>query len=528
MVNRTESIWSKLPESLSNEETCALIREGSEESLEKALIGNLRLIRAIVSRNFSNLQSGDIAVASLEDLEQDCVFVLMKSVRCFDPDRGVAFSTFVSRGIMNILGMEARRQERKIKTVSFETKIVGVKKKDEEGVNISDTVSDPQFDVDNQENVLQDIFLKESILPVLPKKERDIFVDFYFRDMPVKDLKIKYNLVRTVIMRHLEKAKTKVQRMLKFGVSEDDLALRKVALSASALAEFEEKRGIIKKYGEEFLRRRFLLKLTPEQATIFKNSFLFFYGQSKEMQAVGTNLRANNVCKICDEIKQILQEKEKELLAEKEEFYKLPIIKVQTKEVRATNALIERYGGRAFLWKYFVPILKKEERQVFVARILNFDGRLTNGEIAKALKLDVGTLRKETLRLANKLANTDLELLNELVDNSLARNFGFDINFEKVRERKHFVQKFGSKIDIIKTFVPTLKDDESQVFKDFYIFPIYKKEEDYARAKGWSDEEFAQKEKGIREKLQNFDFGGSAKQPVCCTAKENGQKSKNK
>lgn len=521
MVNKIEGLWSKLPKALSNEETCALIREGSEESLEKALIGNLRLVRALVSRHISNLQSGDVAVASLEDMQQECVFVLMKSVRSFDPERGVAFSTFVSRGIMNVLGMEARRQERSVKTVSLETKIIGVKKKDEEGVNISDTVSDPQFDVDNQENVLQDIFLKESILPVLPKKERDIFVDFYFRDMPVKDLKIKYNLVRTVIMRHLEKAKTKVQRMLKFGVSEDDLALRKVALSASALAEFEEKRGIIKKYGEEFLRRRFLLKLTPEQATIFKNSFLFFYGQSKEMQAVGTNLRANNVCKICDEIKQILQEKEKELLAEKEEFYKLPIIKVQSKEVRATNALIERYGGRAFLWKYFVPILKKEERKVFVARILNFDGSLTNSEIAKALKLDVGTLRQKTLHLANKLAKTDLELVNELIDNSLAKNFGFELDFEKVKERKRFVQKFGSKKEIVKKFNPTLSEEEQQFFKNFYLFPIYKREEDYAKEKGWSKDEFDVKEKGIREKLQNFNFGGSAKQVDCSKTKEN-------
>ncbi len=527
MANSAESVWSKLPEALSNEETCALIREGSKESLEKALIGNLRLVRAVVSRHISNLQNGDFAVASLEDMEQDCVFALMKCVKSFDPDRGVSFSAFASKSIMNVLGMEYRRQKKSVKPISLETKIFGTKKKDDEGTSIFDTVPDPQFEADNQDNLLEKIYLKTNIFPILSRKERDIFIDYYYHDLTKSEIAIKQNVVRTIVSRYLERAKNKVQKMLREGISSDDLAIRKISLNEEALLEFKEKRGIIKKYGEEFLRRRFLLKLTLEQATIFKNAFLNYCGQSKKMLPLGTSLKEKDFEKGCEEIKQILKEKEKELLAEKAEFDKLPIIKVQSKEVKATNALIERYGGRAFLWKYFVPILKSEEKQVFAARVLNFDGSLTNGEIAKALKLDVATLKRKTLQVTKKLEKIDLELLNELVDNAKGHNFGFDINFEKVKERKLFVQKFGNKFDILKSFAPTLKDDERQMFKDFYIFPQYKREEDFAKAKGWSKEQFDTKEKEIREKLQNFNFGESAKQPDCSKAKQNEEKSKN-
>ncbi len=504
--NNQINLWEDLPPALSSAETCALIREGSEESLEKAVLGNLRLVRAIVSRRVENLQQGDISIASQEDLEEECVFVLMKCVRCFDPDRGIAFSTFVSHGILNILAMEYRRQNSRPKSISLDDKIKGSGRRDEDGVAVCETLSDADFTNDKFEDILDSLFINTKVIPLLSRMEREIFIDYYKNEKSREEIAIKNNMVRTNVTRYLKKAMQKVKRMAEHGISEEDLALRKISLGSGCMGEFERKRAILKKYGEDFLRKRFLYKLTPAQATIFKSAFLNFYGQQKKLISIETGYRTNYIEKESEKIYKILQETEKELLKEKEEFDKLPILKEPSKNVRMAQMLVEKHGGKAFLWKYFVPILKKDDKKLFITRILNYDGSLSDSEIAKSLEMTPKSFRKNTLRLVDKMENMDFELLNELIDNSLQRNYEFDIDLDKVKERKQFLQRHGAKTDIIKQFKPTLVDKEKKLLEDFYLFPIYIRDEDYEKQQGWEAGSFKATENSIRAKLEDFNF----------------------
>ncbi|MBE6750001.1 MAG: sigma-70 family RNA polymerase sigma factor [Ruminococcaceae bacterium] len=91
-----------LPEPLSAEEEYALLSKNTDESRDKLIIHNLRLV-VYIARKF------DMSGVNLEDLISIGTIGLIKAVSTFCPDRNIKLATYASRCIENEILMYLRK-----------------------------------------------------------------------------------------------------------------------------------------------------------------------------------------------------------------------------------------------------------------------------------------------------------------------------------------------------------------------------------------------------------------------------------
>ncbi len=501
--------WAELPPALSNEETCNLIREGSEESLQKAVVGNLRLIRSVVTKRIFNLERRDAAMSSKEDLEQQCVLALMRCVRNFNPDLGIQFSSFAVPSILNQLGMEYRYQQHRPVLVSFEIKVKGTSKQDDSNVTLGDSIADPNFADDKIESFLDVSHITDKILPILSKYERDLFVQHYFQDIPMKDLAFMHSANFSSMARTLRGIKAKVARLYSSGISQEDIDLRGVRLRQDVVEQYRVRKAMVKKLGVQFLRECFLSSLTEEQRVVFVSGFLHFYGQPTSYIALEAGISVQKAKKELQNLSEMLESEEVASL--RRSFLPSNMLKDGHKrKLRQTVCFLNRHGGKAFLWKYFVPTLEAQQKRVFMARFLNYDGVETDAQIACRLGIEKDDFCEHLRRIAQKIQSTNFELLNELIDNTKTSvDKKISVDFGLVEKRKQIVEEFGGVIFLKKYFLPTLTGCQKKIFEDFYLMPKYADMGEYAKMFEISYDKLLALDSQILERLSAADLSAT-------------------
>ncbi len=102
-----------LPEPLSAEEEAELLNNPSEQSKEKLIVHNLRLV-VYIARKF------DTAPTGIEDLISIGTIGLIKAVNTFCPDRNIKLATYASRCIENEILMHLRKISSKRNEISID------------------------------------------------------------------------------------------------------------------------------------------------------------------------------------------------------------------------------------------------------------------------------------------------------------------------------------------------------------------------------------------------------------------------
>ena len=130
-------------------------------------------------------------------------------------------------------------------------------------------------------------------------------------------------------------------------------------------------------------------------------------------------------------------------------------------KINRTERLIEQYGGRVFLTKYFLPTLPEREREIFKLGVLEYSGDSVS-QMATKVNMIGTNFSTKLAQIVEKLRTTDFEAVAEVVDN--AKN-GQELhlsadNLARVKERQALVEKYGvNKIRFTKNIELTRRLD---------------------------------------------------------------------
>lgn len=505
-----------MPEALTKDKTIELIKEyqkyGDIEVRDKIIYGNMRFITYCLNKYGRRVVNCISPIyPSFEDLEQEAVLVTMKSIDKFNPDYNFTFATFLDRNLRNAFGMIKRSSISKCRdaVVLSLSEPMGDNRRhaDEEGQELEDMLADESFTEDILHDKIELEYIKKEILPLLTSSERGIFEDYYFNELTQEDIGDKYGYSRTYISKLIPGILDKVSVYYLNGVTDLDRLLKGVARGKRN--RFVKCNAIINKYGKEFLEQYYLPTLAKNQRAIFEKGILYYRGQETEEIAKSLGLSKREVentlnsfdKKLADEVPALKQlEKEGKLPKAR----KLPL-KVQQK-INRNNRLMEQYGGRLFLAKYFLSTLPEGEARIFEFAVLDYNGESLT-QLARKSGVTVSAFATGYNRITDKLAKTDFEALVSLVDSAEV----FDgkigtVNSQKLdyfKQRQSIVEQYGGKERLERLFMPVLPDSQKRVLQDMYLTPKFDSFQTMAQAYGMSVQPLCVAEKTMLEKLKS-------------------------
>jgi len=145
-----------------------------------------------------------------EDMMQDIKIALYKAVKTFDPNKGVAFSTYAFTIMLNEYNYHFRDKYLKFEFVK--NTVIGDNNRE---ISIFEIIEDT-----NSSNLDNDLINKEMIEIVLKyinsldALSKDLYYDYYFKHLKQKEMVKKYNLSQTQISRKLKKINKNLQKLL--------------------------------------------------------------------------------------------------------------------------------------------------------------------------------------------------------------------------------------------------------------------------------------------------------------------------
>jgi len=506
-------MWRELPPALTNDETMRLIREyketGDIEVRNRIVEGNLRFVSYYLYRYCTkSINSITSIYPSFDDLVQEGSIVLMKCLERFKLDYNFTFGTFMAKGLKNMHLMNFRRanmKKNKAVVVSLDEKVKD-KNGDDNGLTVGDSVADEKYDDDFFTDKIEVDFIKKEILPMLSKKERDMFVDHYFHEMTNEQIGEKFDYTQPYISRQLSAIKEKIRSLYLNGVTDLDKLLKGVDLGYR-LPRFVKVHGVVAKYGRSFLENYFLPTLPRKQKLIFEYGVLKYRGQNdkeleEEIGVKATSIQLDAVLKKLDEdAPRLLQLQAEGKLPKPRKLNKHTQFKINK-----NKRLLEQYGGRLFLAKYFLRTLPDVEQRIFMVAMLDYSGESLE-EISKKTKVSVANVATRQNKILKKLEETDFEALVDLVDNSL--QYGTNLSsvdlkkMDKLKSRFAIVEQYGGKARLQKLFLPILPESQKRVFEDMYLTPKYDSFDSMSKAVGVKTSCLIVAEKAALEKLKS-------------------------
>ena len=489
--------WKNIPKNLPPEEIASMLEEykktGDQKIREEIALNMRRFICFFVSKVYQDKLPEN---EEKEDVYQDLMEVTLKCVDKFTKSNfNFSFTTYVSKYYMAYFGNKRRdksRQKRNAIVVSLDDK---VRYKDKQ-IPLEEFVPADNNFLENLHDELDVKLVKEKILPLLSKEEREIFTNYFFKQLPLDKLSINYTREGKKLI--LDRVVEKVINLYNDGITETDKAMMGVVLTAPQKKMFVCSQAILKKYGREFLEDVFLPRLTKKQAEIFKDNILSFNGKIKTNDSV-----SETITLFQDKLK-MLEPEFKRYMSLKEET---PLKQRQRKE--RNRRLIEEYGGNLFLRKYFLPLLSEQEKKVFELAILNYS-RGTSEDLAKKAEMNLATFNNTLNNSLNKLKNVDFEVLVDVVDNASKNKVALKstsiANFDIVKERQELMKKFGGKEFLKEIFSPLLTDSQKKVFDALFLYPHVFTYAEVAEELNYAVPSIISTEKVIVEKLKNTNF----------------------
>ncbi len=464
--------WVDMSEALTNDETCELVRKyrqtGDKNLRDKVIIGNMRLLLSCSHRFFYSFYHSS-KYSQIEDLAQETIVAAVMAVEKFDPDKGIAFSTFLTQCVeFNFCKILKKiRKEKPVLSLSLPAFV------DNQKLELQDLLKDER----DFQKILDDrsllMYMQNNILNLISKKERDIFIDYYLNSLTFFELADKYDVSHQNMNKLLQEATEHVCNLMWNGISETDIKLARVKPTQAQRAKVETGTGIVKKYGRENLVKNFVPKLTESQARVFKGLVLDYYGKGMEEACSDLGTKPQYVSTILKAVMKKLSKADSKLLKQKNTEF---LTTKNQAELKYANKIIEKHGQKLFLYKYFVRILPEEEKRVFTRAVLDYDAE-SYDELAKKCGLELQEFKAILYKTEKKLNDFDFEILIELIDNAdtfkttLAPITNSKIN--NIIKRKDIVNQFGGVIRLRKHFLPILTDRQKIVFSDMYLNPKF-------------------------------------------------------
>lgn len=475
------------PESLSGQESARLIQEykkyGDESTKEKLIYGYLGYVQFLVNKYYKGyVASEDQINPSFEDLLETGVLSLIESIEKFDPDKGnFSFTTYFCHQLQSKMLSYHRSYKSRFarKTVSLDAPLKEASG-DDSKTKLIDTIpaKNKEFDILHDRLELQ--YIEREILPLLSKRDRDIFVARFIQNKNMKQIADIAGCFPCYAYRILTDIQEKVKRMYIEGPTNFDRQLKGVNLPELSLPILNKNNEVIEKYGREFLRQYFLPTLNPLYQKIFEASVLNYRGQTFVELAKTFGITENyftiirkRIFKELDSTVEKLKQKQKD--GQLPRPWK-PTLK-QHQAINRNERLIDQYGGRFFLQKYFVPTLSPVQQRVFIHGVLEFEGQ-SKTELAKKSSVSNSNYCTILKNVTEKLSLANFETLVDFIDNKKHLNkskqtLENEIDLSEVERRVKLVQDFGGAEMLKKYFLPILTDKQRQVFELLYVRPTF-------------------------------------------------------
>lgn len=473
--------WNNLPPTLTNDETLKLIKEykmyGDKKIRDKIVYGNMRFVAFYISRYCNNLVNLEGSFPSMEDLFQDGAYHCVRAVEQFNLDYSFTFATFLGKVIKCALINKYVRKAKKHpanKTVSLQDKLKGsYRHQDDDGASIEDIIEDEKFTVENIHSMLEWNFIEKDILPYFSKRERAVFLDYFKNFFSQQELAKKYNVSQMTISRMIISVCEKIKEVYQNGVSEEMKVSKGLKVDKRVVENYLRCQEIIKKYGNDFLIHSFIPTLKPKTRQAFKSYLFGNYGQELPGNSNSSFYLINQALESLEKFGDELLELYK---LEKRTDRKVKVKSLKTQqEFNRNERLLNQYGGKLFLAKYFLPVLTPNEQAVFTQRYLSYAGE-TQAVMAEKAGVLPSNFSNICNRVLKKLEQADFEVIVDMVDNGelkapkkqpLIKNE--TRNITKARERFELVQKKGGIEKLRKYFVPILSDEHKEVFERLYL-----------------------------------------------------------
>ncbi len=175
---RIEEIFidaSNLPKPLSKEETRELFINFNEESRNKLIEHNIRLVLHEINKRFYNLDYDKKDLVSIGIIE------LIKAVDTYDVSKGYEFSTYAASCIDNKILKLIRDKKRYMNDISFEEVIIG-DKDSEDNIKVENILADKNDFIENIEKKEVLIYLRHLIDGLNERDKKIIMLYFGFYD----------------------------------------------------------------------------------------------------------------------------------------------------------------------------------------------------------------------------------------------------------------------------------------------------------------------------------------------------------
>ncbi len=320
-------------------------------------------------------------------------------------------------------------------------------------------------------------FIQQEILPLLSKRERDIFLASLEEGVTLANLSKTFCFPIVECSRLIKRVNEKINRMYLNGPTALDRQLKGVALTRPQIKRIQQNEKLFEDYGKEFLRQYFLPLLTPKEKKVFNLAILNYRGQDLVDVFAENGFYGNsgsnilsNVIKKLNKYAPKLKERQKNGFLAKEWA---PTLK-QQQRINENEKYIEENGGRYFLQKYFVPVLAASQKEAFTLGVLEYRGE-TQTELAKVAGIKIASFNKFLKQSQEKLLLVNPDVLVDYIDGKTRFEVSASVktaeafNYNELLRRKEVVEKYGGRAKLTKYFLPTLPELQGQVFYLLYI-----------------------------------------------------------
>lgn len=251
---------------MSNEKLAVQIKAGDTACIEQLWQNIYRLLYMLAGRVYTRRRERCAAAGvTLEDLLQECFFVLMRAVDAYDPDAVYPFNAYIRYHMKNtvntLLGYRtARQQKEPLNTcTSLDMELTGEGDGD---LLLGDTIEDPQSEQPFE--AVEDAMMYEELrraVDSLPDRERKIIRYHFYRGLSLKDCTVLLGMhtgsyagqVKNKALRHLRQ-NPKIRSMAQYysdGMKHTSLAFfRDIGMSSVEAAVIKYMDGCQELYRE--------------------------------------------------------------------------------------------------------------------------------------------------------------------------------------------------------------------------------------------------------------------------------------
>lgn len=149
-----------------NEELAILVQQGHREYISELWANCYKLLYSIVAKYYTaKHETFNRCGFTLEDLQQDCFFVLLKMIEAYDPNKEYKFTSYAGYQIKNYLTRSVMGYDRNTKKITKPLNVSSSIDKpigsgDDEDLTISSTLKDETAEL-AFDDVLDDVYRQE-------------------------------------------------------------------------------------------------------------------------------------------------------------------------------------------------------------------------------------------------------------------------------------------------------------------------------------------------------------------------------